>query len=1355
MKSCDLLLQLLRIAWIWILCSGFGGYTVQGQYRSPRITEHPKDVLVKKNEPTTLNCKAEGKPDPIIEWYKDGELLNNSPSNDGRRIFLPGGDLFFLSVSDGKKESDSGTYWCIARNQVGNVRSRNATLQVGVIRDDFRALPQNTRVLVGETVTLKCQPPKGSPEPQVLWQKNGQTVETRLASSRLQSADGGNLIIKDARATDAGRYQCVAINIAGSRTSPEVLLSVHQKPYFTREPEDVTVLVGDAATFYCQVEGMPEPEVQWYRQDAGMPNGRADRIDGGLRIKDTRPEDEGLYFCQASNDLGSVRASALLSVHSRPKFLVKPKESVRVGLNGVAKFECSASGNPTPTTYWRKEGSQELFFPSSSYGRLHISPEGTLRIQGVKKEDSGIYVCSALSPAGSRDAEARLEVTSQEQTPPPIILIGPSNQTLPLKSMASVPCEVVGTPVPVIKWLKDGMELASQSERITISPNGTLQINDLRASDSGQYTCVASSVSGETSASGSLSVESPTNPNIAFRRTNPSLLPPAPAQPMVVNETQPTSITLSWTWTAKQAPTRSQHYLGFTLETFSPDLQTGWVNVGHRLYQTARPGDVIVHTVEGLKPDTSYMFLVRSENPEGFSAPSPASTMIKTRASTRRPDQEDIDEEEARNQLATSDIELINAEPASSTSIRISWKVAKSSLKYIDGYYIRYREISAGQSFKGYNILTVVAQKSDLGTYSHVIPNVKKFMQYDVFVSPFFKSVEGQPSNSKSVITSEDKPSAPPQNLLGKMMNETAASVKWSPPLPPHHNGVLTGYSVEVRGNDSRIHAEMDFGANISSIVLNNLTLGRVYLVRVCAFTSVGSGPYSPPLTITMDPLSLDLVNGNGHNGVTAEEGASQILKEVWFIILMGCLLFIFLLLLIIILYTRRKSHGKKDHISSVVVAPHTDSQFVSGKQSLWIDQRWRPTETSDKDSNRSEAKLLSNHIHPNGDMLTTEATDYAEVDPQNLTTFYNNSNKGQMMLGPQPDLTPYATTTLIQQRRPNYDPLPGNGLGVTLGKNLADSGIRDSDQFSSGRSKLSMASNNFSKFKSSHSSPSPSPSAPMKMMPMSSRMGGCYPSPGPNRSHLVPMEQPMHHAYAYNGTHNHLPHHGNSHANENLYHIGEIFAPNKSASVSNGFSEAVYQSGDPEDSNFLPQQTMCPLIDREIQSSLPSLASDSTSCNLYAEADDVIPQSSSQGNSYIINSGCNGIMTAGRNGGVGGPVKNSRSTSPAYSSDSFNSGKSGNKRFYNKSNKKKFDNNCKSLERRHLAPLLPGRNPDAVSYPRPCYPELNGFQKLARFPRPTVSQSHLDNEFPEWEHDNGTTVAAVKLAKSLKESNA
>jgi len=75
-------------------------------------------------------------------------------------------------------------------------------------------------------------------------------------------------------------------------------------------------------------------------------------------------------------------------------------------------------------------------------------------------------------------------------------------------------------------------------------------------------------------------------------------------------------------------------------------------------------------------------------------------------------------------------------------------------------------------------------------------------------------------------------------------------------------------WQVEILGNDSRIHAEMDFGANITSIVLNNLTLGRSYFIRVCAFTSFGSGPYSPPLNIIMDPNYVSKINSALDTGI-------------------------------------------------------------------------------------------------------------------------------------------------------------------------------------------------------------------------------------------------------------------------------------------------------------------------------------------------------------------------------------------------------------------------------------------------------------------------------------------------------
>lgn len=64
----------------------------------PRITEHPLDVMVPRHDPVTLNCKAEGSPTPVIEWFKDGESLKDEPSGSHRMV-LPAGGLFFLKVS--------------------------------------------------------------------------------------------------------------------------------------------------------------------------------------------------------------------------------------------------------------------------------------------------------------------------------------------------------------------------------------------------------------------------------------------------------------------------------------------------------------------------------------------------------------------------------------------------------------------------------------------------------------------------------------------------------------------------------------------------------------------------------------------------------------------------------------------------------------------------------------------------------------------------------------------------------------------------------------------------------------------------------------------------------------------------------------------------------------------------------------------------------------------------------------------------------------------------------------------------------------------------------------------------------
>lgn len=72
------------------------------------------------------------------------------------------------------------------------------------------------------------------------------------------------------------------------------------------------------------------------------------------------------------------------------------------------------------------------------------------------------------------------------------------------------------------------------------------------------------------------------------------------------------------------------------------------------------------------------------------------------------------------------------------------------SILHPQGLYIRFRDLSGGS--QKYNIMTVLNPSA--GT--HVVINLKKYTKYEFFIAPFYRSVEGQPSNSKIIQTFED-----------------------------------------------------------------------------------------------------------------------------------------------------------------------------------------------------------------------------------------------------------------------------------------------------------------------------------------------------------------------------------------------------------------------------------------------------------------------------------------------------------------------------------------------------------------------------------------------------------------------
>jgi len=129
----------------WRVAGVAAGTSAAASARNPRIVEHPESQYVAKNEPATLNCKAEGDPAPVVAWYRDGvpvTTANENPSS--HRMLLPSGQLFFLRVIHNKNaKPDVGTYYCNATSPRTGVSavSRNATLHIAGTYVDARTVP--------------------------------------------------------------------------------------------------------------------------------------------------------------------------------------------------------------------------------------------------------------------------------------------------------------------------------------------------------------------------------------------------------------------------------------------------------------------------------------------------------------------------------------------------------------------------------------------------------------------------------------------------------------------------------------------------------------------------------------------------------------------------------------------------------------------------------------------------------------------------------------------------------------------------------------------------------------------------------------------------------------------------------------------------------------------------------------------------------------------------------------------------------------------------------------------------------------------------------------------------------------
>uniref|UniRef100_A0A9J8CLW0 Roundabout guidance receptor 3 n=1 Tax=Cyprinus carpio carpio TaxID=630221 RepID=A0A9J8CLW0_CYPCA len=805
----------------------------------PRITEDPSDLIVSKGEPATLNCKAEGQPTPTVEWYKDGEHVETDKDDPrSHRMLLPSGSLFFLRIVHGRRSKpDEGVYTCVARNYLGEAVSQNASLEVAILRDDFRQPPNDVVVAAGEPAVLECVPPRGHPEPTVSWKRNNVRVNDKDGRITMR---GGKLMISHTRKSDAGMYVCVGTNMVGERDSDPAELVVFERPVFIRRPVNQIVLGEETVDFLCEVHGDPAPTVRWNRDEGELPRGRFEiRGDNSLRLIRVRAEDEGTYTCVTENSVGKTEASAVLQVHVPPQIDVLPQDQVTAQGRTIT-FQCGTQGNPLPAVFWQKEGSQMLLFPGqppSQSGRYAVSMSGELSISDVHSEDSGYYICQAISVAGSVLAKALLEVkTGPSDLIPPIIRQGPANQTLTLGSSALLQCHVMGRPIPSVRWEKNGESVLSDDIHISLMENGTLHISGLKETDSGTYTCVASSSTGETSWSGTLTVKATGTSSVP--RVSQSLQLPGPPQKPVVTDVTSNSVTLTWQPNPHEGGAAVTSYI---IEAFSQSVGNTWQTVAD-LVRLEK------HTVSGLYPNTIYLFIIRAVNPFGLSDPSPISDMCDGcfyGLCTSGKDQAHV-----QMDLGGVKVRLQSPKILNPTSVQITWTLDQHP-RYIEGYRLYYRPVGS----------TWMIQDIKAGPlHTAVLTELHRGKEYEFKMRPYYNEFQGIDSEIAVVRTPDEVLSGPPQGVsVVQLSNSSIVRVSWRPPPPDVPEELILEYRVWCVGNESQQMINRSVDGDMLWVMLDGLLPESVYSVQVAAVTSAGVGAHSQPVFIFLNQ-SLSVV---------------------------------------------------------------------------------------------------------------------------------------------------------------------------------------------------------------------------------------------------------------------------------------------------------------------------------------------------------------------------------------------------------------------------------------------------------------------------------------------------------------
>ncbi|KAK7475633.1 hypothetical protein BaRGS_00033126, partial [Batillaria attramentaria] len=376
--------------------------------------DHVKELYPSASTPLYVPCQAHGSQPISYRWLFIGENSSSVvESTDHVSFDRVNGTLHMPS---GVSIREEGDFQCLATNEYGTSVSQIVTIRAKQEPEFPELAPKTKRVTEGKGITIECEgKPTFVPDGFYHWYRiptdPDEKSEQITASERMSVDANGTLYITSASTDDHDRHRYYACGVQARdkrtiRTGGKVDLRVESSQSGQDAPKLLGSTgylkgdIGSEALLECFFSGTPPPTIKWKDVRDRVITGMEDRYEFAegehrRKLKITRlvEDDEGTFWCEAENVMGTARSSVYVNVTSPPIFESRPVHVI-APRGSDAMFTCRARPalreQNLPPPIW--------FYNAAIKSEFEFTPDKTrLTFRNVNHDDVASVQCNVTN----------------------------------------------------------------------------------------------------------------------------------------------------------------------------------------------------------------------------------------------------------------------------------------------------------------------------------------------------------------------------------------------------------------------------------------------------------------------------------------------------------------------------------------------------------------------------------------------------------------------------------------------------------------------------------------------------------------------------------------------------------------------------------------------------------------------------------------------------------------------------------------------------------------------------------------------------------------------------------------------